>query len=73
MEEAQYRMNRLRDDMDYYLVTTAVTELSQQKLDEFYAAQQIIWAEVSRRWVEFRKLDRAPQASPVPQLHNPLP
>jgi hypothetical protein len=73
MEEAQYRMNRLRDDMDYYLVTTPVAELNQQKLDEFYADQQVIWAEVSHRWVEFRKLDRAPQTGPVDQLHNPPP
>ncbi|MFG1638813.1 hypothetical protein ACGFMK_00860 [Amycolatopsis sp. NPDC049252] len=27
MEETQYRMNRLRDEMDYYLVTTPAAEL----------------------------------------------
>lgn len=61
MEETQYRMNRLRDDMDYYLVTTPAAELRQGKLDRFYAEQQDLWADVSRRWVEFRKHDRAPQ------------
>ncbi|WP_326944580.1 SLATT domain-containing protein [Amycolatopsis sp. NBC_01307] len=61
MEETQYRMNRLRDDMDYYLVTTPAADLRRDRLDGFYAEQQDLWAEVSRRWVEFRKHDRAPQ------------
>jgi hypothetical protein len=61
MEETQYRMNRLRDDMDYYLVTTPAAELRRDQLDGFYAEQQDLWADVSRRWVEFRKHDRAPQ------------
>jgi hypothetical protein len=61
MEETQYRMNRLRDEMDYYLVTTPVAELRLDRLDAFYAEQQDLWADVSRRWVEFRTHDRAPQ------------
>ncbi|MEU8635135.1 DUF4231 domain-containing protein [Amycolatopsis sp. NPDC048633] len=61
MEETQYRMNRLRDDMDYYLVTTPAAELRRDELDRFYSEQQELWADVSRRWVEFRKHDRAPQ------------
>lgn len=65
MEESKYRMNRLRDDMDYYLVTTPETEVSKAQLDEFYAEQRDIWADVSRRWIEFRKLDRPPQVGPT--------
>jgi hypothetical protein len=61
MEETQYRMNRLRDEMDYYLVTTPAADLRRDRLDAFYAEQQDLWADVSRRWVEFRKHDRAPQ------------
>ncbi|UOZ07972.1 SLATT domain-containing protein [Amycolatopsis sp. WQ 127309] len=61
MEETQYRMNHLRDHMDYYLVTTPTADLRRDRLDGFYAEQQDLWAEVSRRWVEFRKHDRAPQ------------
>jgi hypothetical protein len=61
MEETQYRMNRLRDEMDYYLVTTPAVDLRRDRLDAFYAEQQELWADVSRRWVEFRKHDRAPQ------------
>jgi hypothetical protein len=57
MEESQYRLNRLRDEMDYYIVTTPPEELDRVRLDEFFAAQQTIWGDVSRRWIEFRKLD----------------
>lgn len=66
MEEMQYRMNRLRDDMDYYLVTTPAAELRREQLDRFYAEQQDLWADVSSRWVEFRKHDRAPQPEARP-------
>jgi hypothetical protein len=65
MEETQYRMNRLRDEMDYYLVTTPATDLRRSDLDRFYAEQQDLWADVSRRWVEFRKLDRLPQPADI--------
>ncbi|HET6705854.1 DUF4231 domain-containing protein [Amycolatopsis sp.] len=67
MEETQYRMNRLRDEMDYYLVTTPAADLRRSDLDRFYAEQQDLWADVSRRWVEFRKLDRLPQP---PEVRN---
>jgi hypothetical protein len=61
MEEAQYRLNRLRDEMDYYLVATPSVELHKDRLDQFFEEQQGIWGDVSRRWIEFRKLDSAPQ------------
>jgi hypothetical protein len=61
MEEAQYRFNRLRDDIDYYLVSTPTADLQRVRLDRFFEDQQLIWADVSRRWIEFRKLDRPPQ------------
>ncbi|MDT4971296.1 MAG: hypothetical protein QOG22_1439 [Pseudonocardiales bacterium] len=54
MEETQYRLNLLRDNMDYYLVTTPADGLSKQQLDLFYAEQQLIWADAGRRWVQFR-------------------
>jgi hypothetical protein len=73
MEESKYRMNRLRDDMDYHLVTTSDSGVTKEELDGYYAEQQDIWADVSRRWVEFRKLDRAPLAGPVPQPRETTP
>jgi hypothetical protein len=64
MEEAQYRFNRLRDEIDYHLVSTPSTELRHDHLKQFFAVQQTIWDDVSHRWIEFRKLDRAPGGTP---------
>ena len=54
MEETQYRLNRIRDEMDYYIVTTPAADLELDRLRGFFAEQQDIWHHVSRRWVEFR-------------------
>jgi hypothetical protein len=64
MEEAQYRLNRLRDEMDYYIVMTAPADLDRGKLRGFYEEQQDIWSDVSRRWIEFRKVEGAPRSEP---------
>jgi hypothetical protein len=66
MEETQYRLNRIRDEMDYYLVLTPEADLTQQRLDEFFKAQQEIWNDVSRRWIEFRKLDQTQPTGGIP-------
>ena len=67
MEETQYRLNRIRDEMDYYLVTTPAADLDRDRLHGFFTEQQDIWHDVSRQWVEFRKLDQAqPGGTPVP-------
>jgi carboxylesterase type B len=63
MEETQYRLNRIRDEMDLYLVTTRPEDMQNDQLHKFYQEQQKIWADVSRRWIEFRKLDQPPQAA----------
>ena len=65
MTETRYRFNRLRDELDYYIVTTPAAELSRGRLAEFFAKHQVVWDETSRQWVEFRKLDRPPQAPEV--------
>jgi hypothetical protein len=59
MEETQYRLNRIRDEMDYYLVTTLTADLDRDRLHEFFTGQQDIWQDVSRQWVEFRKQDQS--------------
>jgi hypothetical protein len=66
MEETQYRLNRIRDQMDYYLVTTPTGDLALNQLRQFFADQQEIWRDVSQRWIEFRKLDQAQQGGPAP-------
>jgi hypothetical protein len=59
MEETQYRLNRIRDEMDYYIVTTPGADLNLDRLRGFFTEQQDIWHDVSRRWVEFRRLDQS--------------
>ncbi|WP_203935003.1 DUF4231 domain-containing protein [Virgisporangium ochraceum] len=56
MEETRYRLNRLRDEIDYHLVATAADETTRENFDQFFADQQQIWADVSRQWVEFRRI-----------------
>jgi Protein of unknown function (DUF4231) len=72
MEEAQYRLNRLRDEIDYYLVVTPSAEIAKEKLDEFFKEQQAIWSDVSRRWIEFRKIDHPPQGEQLPDLRSAI-
>lgn len=70
MEEAQYRLNRLRDEMDYYLVATPSAEFDRARLDQFFAVQQAIWSDVSQRWIAFRKLDRTAPTDAVIEVHR---
>ena len=60
MEEAHYRLNRLRDEMNYNLVTTPTSEIQKPELERFFRGQQDIWSDVSKRWIEYRKPDRVP-------------
>jgi hypothetical protein len=65
MEETQYRLNRIRDEVDFYLIATPTADLDRDRLRQFFHDQQAIWSDVSRRWVEFRKLDRPPESDRV--------
>ncbi|HEV3360232.1 MAG TPA: DUF4231 domain-containing protein [Pseudonocardiaceae bacterium] len=70
MEETQFRLNRIRDEIDYYLVCTPTEEVSRAKLGQFFHDQQDVWAHVNRRMMEFRKLDR-PQPGDRPPGTSP--
>ena len=59
MEETRYELNRLRDEIDFYLVTTVAGDLDQERLQRFFADQQRIWRGVSKQWREFRTADAA--------------
>jgi hypothetical protein len=72
MEEAQYRLNRIRDEIDYYLVVTPSADVTREKLDEFFEEQQAVWSDVSRRWIEFRKIDRPPQGEQPPDIRSTI-
>jgi hypothetical protein len=59
MEETQYRLNLIRDEMDYYLVTTPAADLDREHLYRFFTGRLEIWTDASRRWIEFRRLDQS--------------
>lgn len=71
MEETRYRLNRLRDEMDYYLVLTPPGELRRERFDGFFEDQQAIWSDVSRRWVQARRSVEAAQAELGPRVSGP--
>lgn len=62
MEETQYSLHRLRDKMDFYLVTTPEANVEKSALDEFFGEQQKIWADASTRWVEYRRSEKKPES-----------
>ena len=67
MEEIQYRLNLMRDQIDYYLVTTPTADLDRDHLHRFFTSRLDIWTDASRRWVEFRRLDQSqPRTGPTP-------
>jgi Protein of unknown function (DUF4231) len=70
MEEAQYRLNRLRDEMDYYLVTTPTGEMRRAALERFFREQQDIWSDVSKQWIEYRRPERIAEGQPGGQIAN---
>jgi hypothetical protein len=70
MEETRYRLNRLRDEIDYLLVTRPSAEVSRDELDRLFADQQQIWADVSRQWVEFRRQGDAQQPGTFPKQNT---
>jgi hypothetical protein len=70
MEEAQYRLNRIRDEIDYYIVVTQSADVTKEKLDEFFREQQAVWNDVRLRWFEFRKIDRPPQGEQPPDIRS---
>ncbi len=61
MEEAQYRFQRLADDLEYLAASTAVDDLTFDQLGEVFDRYQTIWDDLGRTWLEHR---REPAPSP---------
>ncbi|MFJ5774248.1 DUF4231 domain-containing protein [Streptomyces sp. NPDC093094] len=55
MEEAQYRFQRLADDLEYLVATTAVEDLTHDRLGEVFGRYQAVWDDLSRTWLENRR------------------
>jgi hypothetical protein len=46
------------------LLNTPTDQQTRDELRRFYEEQQVIWGEVSRRWIEFRRLDTNARVAP---------
>ncbi|WP_229821380.1 MULTISPECIES: DUF4231 domain-containing protein [Streptomyces] len=54
MEEAQYRFQRLADELEYLMAATPEQELSYESLRPVFDQYQEVWASLSERWLENR-------------------
>ncbi|MBH0776136.1 SLATT domain-containing protein [Nocardia bovistercoris] len=55
MEEASYRFNRLRDELGFYVATTASDQLDPQRVRETFDAYQRIWEQLGTSWIGLRE------------------
>ncbi len=56
MEESQYRFYRLRDDLSHYVAAHDPDQLDRARIDEMFGQYQAIWAQLSDRWLEYRRI-----------------
>lgn len=54
MEEASYRFHRLEDDLSYYVASTPVEEVDEERIREMFVRYQEIWDSLSSRWLKLR-------------------
>lgn len=61
MEEAQYELRRIRDELDYLLATHPAEDLRRELVDPLFAREQEVWRRTSTRWLDERRRGDAPQ------------
>lgn len=59
MEETQYRLTRIRDELNYLLLRTPPQHLRFDDVDKFFAKTQEVWKDTSLRWLQYRRSDSA--------------
>ena len=62
MEETQYRLQRIRDELNYLLLRTQPQHLRFDDVDQFFAKTQEVWKDTSLRWLQYRRSDTVPRA-----------
>lgn len=55
MEEAQYKLRRIQDELEYYLIKTAAADVTLDDLDPFFERLQGVWTDTSERWLTYRR------------------
>jgi hypothetical protein len=61
MEEAQYELRRIRDELDYLLATHGDGELRSEDIEPFFQRCQQVWRQTSTRWLDQRRRGEALQ------------
>ncbi len=54
-EEAQYKLHRLKDQIDYYMAGDLIQSIPPDTIDKFLANYNEIWDSLSNNWLKFRK------------------
>jgi hypothetical protein len=55
MEEAQYKFYRLRDEINYYIAARQPDQLDEAEIRGMFNEYQLIWDQLSNRWMEYRR------------------
>lgn len=55
MEETQYRLYRLRDDLSYYIASRKAEQLDGADIRAIFDQYQNIWDQLGSRWLEYRR------------------
>ena len=63
MENTQYRFYRLRDELTYYIAATPPEQLDEPRIRAMFDEYQQIWDQLGNRWMEFRRIPEAIEAS----------
>jgi hypothetical protein len=61
LEEAQYELRRIRDELDYVLATRGDDELRREEIEPFFERSQQVWRQTSTRWLDQRRRGEAIQ------------
>ena len=59
MEEAQYRLQRIHDELDYHLLKTPSADVAFDDLDSYFERLQGVWTDTSERWVAYPRSGQA--------------
>ncbi|MFD9220139.1 hypothetical protein ACFWDI_08980 [Streptomyces sp. NPDC060064] len=70
LEEAQYRLIKQGDELDFLLARTAVTELSHAALNPLFTRWQFVWTDINRRRMELRPGDALVGPSVAPRRRS---
>ncbi|MGW5864218.1 DUF4231 domain-containing protein [Streptomyces sp. NPDC055239] len=63
MEETQYRFQRLADDLEYLVASTAAGDLTHDNIEAIFNRYQMIWDDLSRTWLEHRREPASPPST----------